>query len=146
MFEALRGQREALRSMSPETLLLQIYSLKIALAFGLGAVILAGGDQRFNNPSFQSPRDLVSWTGLDARVVWGILFLALGAALVFTIGMRLAVHVLRFGMVVYMFLVVGFIVSVINSPAASLTGIVAYGTFGIAHALVSVHLDKYGWN
>lgn len=145
MFEALRGQREALRSLRPETLLLQMYSLKVALACGLGAVILAGGDERFSAPALGSAKDLVAWTGANPRIVWGLLFLAIGVALIWALGKRVAIHILRFGLVVYMFFVVGLAISVFRDPAAGLMGIVVFTVLGAAHALLSVHLEKYGW-
>ncbi len=138
-------QRTALQSVKPETLLIQMYMLKVALAFGLGGVVLMGGSGRFSNTTFGGPRDLVDWTGIPAHVIWGLMFLALGTGLIWSVGKPAAVHFLRFGMVVYVFLVITFVVSVVNSPTAALTGVVAYGVFATAHALLSTHLAAYGW-
>lgn len=146
MLPWLREQRRAIHGVRPETLLIQMYSLKVALAFGLGAVVLAGGDERFSGPTFRGPKNLFAWTDLNPRLVWGMIFLCLGAGLVWAIGKPVAIQVLRFGLVVYCFLVVTFLWSAFQSPTAALTGVVAYGTFAAAHALLSVHLDAYGWN
>lgn len=140
----LKQQRVALREIRPE-ILLQTYMLMVALSFGLGGVIIAGGEQRFSGPSFKGARDLVSWAG-DPHLLWGAMFILLGALLVWGVGKRMAIHFLRFGLVVFVFLALSFVRSISVSPAVALTGIVAYAIFGALHLALSLHLDKHGWN
>jgi hypothetical protein len=132
--------------LRPETLLIQMYSLKVALAFGLSAVIVAGGEERFSGDAFKGPRALVAWLPVEPYMPWATLFLLLGAALVYGIGKPVAIHVLRFGMVVYVFLLIAFACSAFQDPTVAFTGCVAYTVFAAAHLLVSAHLDTYGWH
>lgn len=135
-----------LEGLSLATLLIQMYSLMIALAFGLGVVILTGGDGRFSGTALSGARDLANWVPiLEPQEVWGALFLLLSFALVWGIGKRAAIHILRFALVVYLFLAIAFLNSSGTDPTVALTAVVAYVTFGIAHALISVELDLHGW-
>ena len=134
------------RSLSPETLLFQMYTLMVGLAFGFGAVVLLGPSKRFSGPSFQGPRDLFRWSGSDPRIIWGLLFVGLAVALVWGIGKQAAVHILRFGLVVHAFLAITFLASTFTEPAAALTGVVAYTAFAGIHLVLSVHLRELGWN
>lgn len=126
-------------------LLVRSYVLLAALSCGVGGVILAGGAERFSGPSFEGPRDLVAWLPLDAWVWWGTLFMAHGVALALALKRPLAVHMLRFGMVVYAFLAITFAASVFQEPAAAATGVIAYTGFAALALFASDHLEHHGW-
>lgn len=130
-----------------DTFLLRLYTLLVGLSFGLGTVILTGGPQRFASPSFDGPKALTSvlpW--FSPHTYWGLLFAAYGLALIGALGRWQAVHVLRFGVVVYMFLAVALTVSVFTNPIAALTGVVTYLVLAGFHAVVSEHIAHTGWN
>lgn len=128
------------------TLFVRTYSLMIGLQFGLGAVMIAGGRERFSAPSFDGPRDLVAALPyFPPHVYWGLLFLLHGAALVLTMGRRGAIHVLRFGLVVCMFLTIAFLISVFTNPVAALVWVVTYAALGVLFLLLADHLHDRGW-
>lgn len=136
-------------------LFVRFYTLAAGLAFGLAGAFALGGASRFAGPSFEGARDLVSWLPGHPHLWWGALFAVYGVALVASLGRAIAVHVLRFGVVVYLFLTVSFVSSVVFERAAvlqdgsivraALSGIVAYGTFTVFHLTLSDHLTHRGW-
>lgn len=127
------------------SLFVQFYSLSIGLAFGLGGAFLLGGTARFAGPDFAGAISMVAWLPVSAHVIWGVIFLGYGLALVFLIGRRAAIHALRAGVALYLFLVSGFVIALWLDGRAALSGIVAYGVFAIAHLLLSDHLLSRGW-
>lgn len=133
-------------SVDYHDLFVRVYGLMIGLSFGLGAVILSGGPRRFNNPTFEGPRDLVAWLPLMPPYAWwGVMFLVYGTVLAVCIGRMVAVHVLRFGIVVFAFLTIAFLSSVLQSPVAVMTGVVAYLVFALLFAVLQDHLSASGW-
>lgn len=127
-------------------LFVRLYVLCACLGIGLGVAILVGGAHRFSGPSFVGPRDLVEpWLPWPAYWAWGTLFASYGLWVVFALGRRHAVHTLRFGVVVYLFLVLSFARSVGMDVRASLTGVVAYSAIAVLHLLLSDHLAHRGW-
>ena len=127
------------------TLFVRAYTLMIALACGLGAVILTSGHERFSTPSFRGARDLVAWLPGEAHYYWGGLFLVYGLILIGALGRPIAVHALRFGMVIYLFFAITFFLSLLAESKAGLTGCVAYMTFFGFHAVLSDHLSHRSW-
>lgn len=128
------------------SLFVRVYILLVSLAFGLAVAVWVGGEQRFSGPSFAGARALVEWIPfLDPSWAWGGLFFAHGAWLVFSLGRVVAIHALRFGIVVYFFFVVTLISSVISQPLAALTGIVVYSAVAALHAFMADHLAHRGW-
>lgn len=137
-------------------LFVRLYVLMAGLGFALGGAFALGGSQRFASPAFEGARDLVAFLPGQAHVWWGGLFIFYGVLLVAALGRRVAaIHVLRFGVVVYLFLTTSFISSVVFERSlvladgsvvkAALSGIVAYGSFAIAHLILSDHLTHKGW-
>lgn len=127
-------------------LFVRTYVLMVGLTFGLGSVILTGGSERFSGPSFAGPRVLAEplpW--LQPHVYWGLLFLLHGLLLVTALGRQRAVHVLRFGIVVFWFLAFGFVVSGFQQSTAALTGVVAYLVVGSLFLVLSDHVRARGW-
>ena len=135
-----------MRSSDFSKLAVRLYILCACLAFGLGAAVLVGREERFSGPSFTTPRALVEWSGVPAYIGWAGLFIVYGILLVFSLGRDRAVHVLRFGIVVYCFLALSFLGSVAVDPKASITGVVAYFSFAMAHLFLSDHLVFRGWD
>lgn len=134
------------RQFRDHDLFMRIYVLMAALSCGVGAVILTGGASRFSGPGFRGPRDLVAWLPFfDAWVYWGALFALHGIALALSMKRSIAVHTLRFGMVVYVFLAITFVVSVFKEPTAAAVGSVAYFVFAILALFMSDHLERFGW-
>lgn len=116
----------------------------IALAVGLGTVILVGGAERFSGPNFNGAHALTDWLPLfPAHVYWGSLFMLYGGALILSLGRTIAVHTLRFGMVVYLFFAVSFAMSLHSEPKAALTAVVAYTIFFGIHTFLSDHLAHH---
>lgn len=126
-------------------LFVRFYALGIALAIGLGTAMLAGGPERFATPSFESAVRLVAWMPGPPNVPWACVFLIYGTALVFVLGKPIAVHVLRFGIAVYLFFVTTFIWSLFINTKASLAGLVIYSAFATGHLFLSDHLSQKGW-
>ena len=127
------------------SLFVRIYALMACLGIGLGVAIVVGGTERFSGPSFRGPHNLVDWTGMPAYAVWGVVFLAYGLSLVFSLGRRAAIHVLRVGIALYFFFVLSFATSVAVDPKASITGCVAYTITAVVHLYLSDHLHHRGW-
>lgn len=133
--------------INPSTIAVRMYTLLVGLALGLGGVILLGGHDRFAGESFHGARMLVEWVPVAPPwVLWGSLFIAYGLSLAWSMGRDIGVHALRFGVVVYMFLVISFLESLFPEPTAALTAVVAYTTFALIHGVLSVHVEKYGWS
>lgn len=127
-------------------LFFRTYVLLSCLGCGMGGVILTGGAARFSGPAFRGPRDLVDWLPIfDAWVYWGVLFVLYGLALGIAMKRSIAVHVLRFGMVVYTFLSLTFMLSVLQEPTVAATGCVAYLIFAVLSLFMSDHLETFGW-
>lgn len=127
------------------TLFVRLYVLMVALAFGLGAAFLLGKTERFSEPSLAGMRNLVGWLPVAPHILWGAVFLVFGLSLIGALGRSVAVHVLRGGMVIYLFMVTGLVMAPFEEPKASLTGIVVYmGMFG-CHAVLADHLAHRGW-
>lgn len=122
------------------------YVLLAGLGCGMGGVILTGGEDRFSGPAFRGPRDLVDWLPFfDAWVYWGVLFLMYGMALGVTMKRPAAVHVLRFGLVVYSFLALTLAVSVLREPTVAAVGCVLCLGFAALSLFMSDHLGCFGW-
>ena len=120
----------------------RVYGTMIGLMVGLGVAVLSGGPGRFSGPSFQGPKDLISWLPFwPEYIYWGLLFLLHGISLVVAQGKTWEHHVLRFGTVVCFFWVTGFIKAAFDTPVAALTGIVAYSAFGLIFAFLSMETD-----
>lgn len=127
-------------------LFVRVYTLMVGLAFGLGTVTISGGAARFSSPSFDGPKNLVSWLPfLPEHTYWGLIFLAYGCGLVVSMGRQYAVHILRLGIVVFLFLAVGMSASLIGAPKAALTGVVTYTAIASLFLLLSDHLRVHGW-
>lgn len=127
------------------SLFVRVYALMACLGIGLGVAVAVGGDDRFSEPSFTTPRALVSWLPIAPHWVWGLMFIVFGTVLVITLGRRIAVHVLRFGIVVYLFLATSFAGSVQVDARASFVGIVFCSGLAVLHLLLSDHLTSKGW-
>lgn len=128
------------------TLFFRFYVLVVGLAFGLGAVFYIGGVPRFSGPSFVGARDLVGWVPyLRPHEVFGLIFLIFGLMLVGGLGRVWAVHVLRFGVALYLFFVVSLAHSAFSDGHVPFTGIVVYTACALAHLLLSDHLHARGW-
>lgn len=124
----------------------RFYVLAAGLGIGLGAATLVGGEARFSEPSYSGPAGLVLWTGIPAHWVWGAIFLTYGIILVLAFGRHTtSIHALRFGVVLYFFLAVSFVGSAALDARASLTGIIVYTVFAMAHAFLSDHFHSRGW-
>lgn len=133
---------------SPEALLVQLYVLDITLAGALGAVLLVSGERQFSGPAFTSAQDLVDWMPGEPHVTWGCLFIALAATLLGSLGRQeSAVRVLRFGMVVYVFLAVACLSALVFRDADEAGSFICIASliFATNHLVLSVHLDGYGW-
>lgn len=140
-----RKDRVDVRRRSKD-LFFRVYVLMAALSCGLAGVILEGGSIRFSGPGFRGPRELVSWLPFfEPHFYWGVLFMLHGIALVVCVYRPLAKHVLRFGLVVYSFLSLTFLLSVFKEPTVAATGCVAYLGLGTLCLLLSDHLEQYGW-
>lgn len=126
-------------------LFVRLYCTLVVLATGLGVVVLFGGENRFSAPGFAGARALVSFVPVKPYVAWGLIFLAYGLALLAALGKRAAVHVLRFGMMLYIFFAIGLLKSVLDSPITAATGVVVYGCCMLFHAFLSDYLDHNGW-
>lgn len=128
------------------SLFVRAYTLMVGLCFGLGAVVLTGGEPRFSAPSFTGPKALVGWLPfLPPYAWWGALFILHGIVLVLSLGRSYAVHVLRFGIVVFWFLSFAFVVSAVREPTAGIMAVVAYAVFGALFLFLSDHLSAHGW-
>lgn len=127
------------------SLFVRLYILLIALAAGLAAAVWIGGSERFSGPSFAGPRHLVAWIPVDSSVLWGTLFFLHGMWLTFSLGRKMAIHAMRFGIVVYLFFAVSLITSVLREPVAAMTGVVVYTVVALWHLLMSDHLVHLGW-
>lgn len=134
--------------MRPEfgSLHVRIYVILAALSCGLGGVILTGQEQRFSAPTFAQARALVEWWPFAPPwALWGTMFVLYGTALALAFGRPIAVHVVRFGMVPYLFFTITILFSGFADIRASLTGVVAYSTFFALHAVVADHLAHRSW-
>ena len=127
------------------TLFVRFYVLVTGLAFGLGGAFLLGGPERFSSPSFAGLRNLFGWTGIPPHLTVAALFSIYGFLLVMQLGRWHAVHVLRAGIAVYLFLVLGLAYAVAIDGRAALSGVVVYSVAAIAHAYLSDHLTHRGW-
>ena len=127
------------------TLFLRCYVLAACQGVALGGVFLLGGDNRFSSPSFETPRNLLAWTGLPAHWGWGTVFLMYGLALVMSLGQDRAVHVLRMGLALYLFLALSFAGSVFADARAAMSGFVSYTIIALIHLVLSDHLHGRGW-
>lgn len=136
------------RRTLPEPLLFQVYSLMVASAIGLSAVIFTSGffgSDVFRGGELRGPRDLVQWIPYTTpEALWGILFLAIGALLIWGIQKSWTIHVLRFSLVVYLFLSISFVTSV-GTSAISLMAAVFALIHALLHLVLSVRIDVYGW-
>lgn len=127
------------------TLFLRCYVLAACQGVALGGVFLLGGANRFAGPSFETPRNLFAWTGLPAHWIWGGVFLTYGLALVLSLGRERAVHVLRGGLALYLFLALSFAGSVFADARAAMSGFVSYTIIALIHLVLSDHLHNRGW-
>lgn len=127
------------------SLFVRVYALMACLGIGLGVAIAAGGEQRFEGPMFEAPRNLVAWLPIQPYWSWALLFSAYGLTLVGTLGRRMAVHTLRFGIVVYFFAASCFAGSMQIDPRASAVGLVFTVFAAALHLFTSDHLTKRGW-
>lgn len=127
-------------------LFVRIYCTIVALATGLGIVVLLGGAERFSSPGLSGPRDLVGWIpGMEPYGVWGLIFLGYGVLLLLHLGRSAAVHTLRLGMILYVFFAMSLAKSVIDSPITAATGVVVYTFCMMLHAYLADYLHNHGW-
>lgn len=130
----------------PPSLFVKCYVLMVALAMGLGGVILAGGRERFTaDDTWSSARALVGWLPVAPYMVWGVLFFIGGIAMVATMGRSSAVLALRVGLVIYVFLALALGVAAASHSDVSWAHSVIYGVAGILHLTLSDHLARRGW-
>jgi hypothetical protein len=127
------------------SLFLRGYVLMAAQGLGLGGVFMFGGESRFSGPAFHSLRDLTEWTTIPPHWVWGGVFMAYGFTLVFALGKSWAVHVLRGGLALYLFLALSFGGSAWNDERAAWSGLVSYSILAVVHLILSDHLSSRGW-
>lgn len=136
------------RQTLPEPLLIQVYSLMVAAAIGLATVILSAGalaGEDFLGGELEGPRALVDWVPfLSPEVLWGFLFLAVGAGLIWGIQKRWTIHLLRFCIVVYTFLALSFVTSDGVSAISLMAAVLALIHAGM-HLILSVRIDVHGW-
>lgn len=127
-------------------LFVRFYALMACIAIGLGIAFFVGGEVRFSGHGFVGAHDLVAWLPIPAYLSWAALFLIYGLGLVAALGKKdLAIHLLRFGVVIYLFLVTSFVRSAMLDPVAALSGIVIYTATAVAHLFLSDHLTQLGW-
>lgn len=127
-------------------LFVRTYILCACLAIGIGSVILLGGARRFNAPIFRTPRALVEWLPMDPHWSWGLLFLAHGVALALTYARATALHVLRFGIVVHLFMAIGVASSVALEARAPAVAVVGFLFFAGIHLFLSDYLAGRDWD
>lgn len=151
MATTVLSERESSRGLDTRLgrnrdLFFRSYVLLACLGCAIGGVILTGRSERFSGPAFRGPRDLVDWIPLlDAWVCWGVLFLLYGLTLGLAMKRAAAVHVLRFGLVVYTFLALTLAVSVLREPTVAAIGCVLCMGFAALSLIMSDHLECNGW-
>ena len=129
-----------------DDLAVRVYVLLVAGCFAIGVAVLVGNDSRFEGPSFEVALALGELFPLfDAHTWWALLFLTLGGLLIATLGRRIAVHVLRFGFVVFTALAFTFILSAFTTPTASLAVIPAFLVIAGIFVLLGDHIAHKGW-
>lgn len=123
----------------------QVYSILIALAVGLGVAILAGGAERFASPGLNGPRNLLGWLPGPAYAAWGIAFLIYGMALIVGLSRTrgTASAIVWVGVAIYLFWAFGLLGSVLNDPQVAGTGVVAYSAAAALHAATG-HRFRFG--
>lgn len=127
-------------------LFFRCYVLLAAASCMYGAVVLAGGGDRFTDASFRGPSDLVSWLPFFGPwVYWGAMFLIHGVLMIVFIKRDLAINILRFVIVVYTFLAIAFLLSVFREPTATGAWCVIFAAFALLALFVSDHLGEHGW-
>jgi uncharacterized membrane protein HdeD (DUF308 family) len=104
----------------------------------VGLIILAGGPDRFLNPSFATARAVAPWWSWGlAMTVSGVLA-SIGAVAHMMWMSRLG-HLLS--SIVYLFLVMTFVDGAMKSLNSPLTGIVIYTGFAMIHAFSAASAD-----
>lgn len=141
----VRPEENTQAAFARRDLFFRCYALLAAVSCTFGAVILVGGPDRFTEPSFAGPRELVSWAPFEPWVYWGALFMIHGIVMILSIKRKPAVNVLRFAMVVYVFLTITFLVSVFREPTATAGWCVIFAGFACLALFLSDHLGEYGW-
>lgn len=115
-----------------------LVSLAALSTFAVGLLILGGGEERFSNPSFMTARQVAPYWG------WGVAMVVSGA-LASTGAVAHFMWLSRVGhslsSIVYLFLVMTFVDSVLRVPNAALTGIGIYTGFALIHAWAAASAD-----
>lgn len=126
------------------TLFIRLYVTLLAVAVGLG-VAFGSSAIRFAGPSFKGAVNLVTWLPFPPHLIWGGLFLTYGTTLLLLLGRMAAIHALRAGVVLYLFLATSFVHSMFLQPMAAASGVVVYTGIAVIHAFLSDHLTHQGW-
>lgn len=130
-------------------LFVRLYVLLTGLTLCCGGVVLAGGETRFSGPAYDTPRALAKAFLPDFMPPyqwWGVLFLLLGAALALSTGHMIAVHVLRFGIVVNWFLALGLAGSAWHNATVGLLGMMMFVGAGGLYLIMADHLYTRRWD
>jgi len=123
----------------------KVYVLMAALAMGMSGAFIVGGEARFSSPSFTVPAQLVQALPFGSNVAWGTFFFCYAIALIYTLGRSGAIHVLRFGIALYLFLAISFGGSVVVDTKAAASGAITYIAIATLHLFLQDHLSSRGW-